>query len=210
MEIRTLALGLIQINCYLVSTDNAALVIDPGFSSPEAESFLLENCEKERVILITHAHFDHIGGAKELREKTGVKIAVGERDDQDLRNPEANLSNKFHARVEPFSADILLSDGEILKVGDIDIKVISTPGHTVGGVCFLVGDVLFSGDTLFCESVGRTDFKGGDFAALMESVGRLMQLDPKLRVLPGHGPATTVAHEKQYNPIISLGRKNNL
>lgn len=202
MEIKVLPLGDIQVNCYLVSTERTALVIDPGYYSEEAEHFLKENCDKQRIILLTHAHFDHIGGADKLRESTGVKIAIGELENGFLSDCNVNLSSLFNVPLKPFSADILLADGQKLVLGDIEINVIHTPGHTLGGVSYLIDNVLFSGDTLFCESIGRTDFPKGDFTTLSASVKELYKLDGNITVLPGHGEATTISHEKQYNPFV--------
>lgn len=202
MEIKALTLGHIGTNCYLVSTEKAALVIDPGFKSQAVEDFLLLNSDKERLILLTHAHFDHIGAAPLLREATNTKIAIGENENFALSDCSFNLSDRFHAHILPFSADILLADNEEITVGDIKIKVLFTPGHTVGGVCYFIEDILFSGDTLFSRSVGRTDFPGGDFVALRKSIDKIFTLDGDITVLSGHGEGTTVALERQYNPFI--------
>lgn len=203
MEIKTLALGLIRTNCYLVTSEKTALVIDPGFHSEKAEEFLIENSDKERIILITHAHFDHIGGALALREKTGVKIAVGSLENEYLSDMSVNLSDRFHAHLKPFSADILLEDGEEFTVGDLTVKTIFTAGHTKGGVCYLIDNTLFSGDTLFYESIGRTDFPTGDIKNLINSINMLIkELDGGITVYPGHGEATTLEHEKYHNPFL--------
>ena len=202
MEIRVLPLGLICSNCYLVSTEKAAVVIDPGFNSEEVTNFLKDSFEKERLILLTHAHFDHIGAAPILREVTDTKIAIGEFDNIGLSDTHKNLSDKFHAGLTPFCADILLSDGDEFTVGDLCFKVFHTPGHTPGGVCYLLDDVLFSGDTLFCGSVGRTDFFDGDYNALQKSVRRLYTLDGNIAVLSGHGESTTINNERINNPFI--------
>lgn len=199
MEIRVIHLGLIKTNCYLLSSEKAAVVIDPGFKSELTAEFLNESADKERLILITHAHFDHIGGADELRRLTGVKIGIGAKDEKDLSDPKINLSDKFHAGVKPFKADILFSDGDEFTVGDIPFKVILTPGHTVGEVCYLSGNSLFSGDTLFKGSVGRTDFPGGDTRILLRSVKKLVALPGGTEVYPGHGDFTTIAEEKNNN-----------
>lgn len=199
MRIKTLHLGLIKTNCYLISTEMAAVVIDPGFDRPETLEFLKDNSDKERLILLTHAHFDHIGGAETLREKTGVKIGIGELDADGLADTDINLSDMFHANIMPFKPDLVFKNGDIIKVGDIEFKVIGTPGHTEGGICYLTGDCLFSGDTLFENSVGRTDFPGGDIKALKRSVKRLMTLPADTKVYPGHGYSTTIAREKEYN-----------
>ena len=201
MEIKRLVLGYIGVNCYLVSTEKAALVIDPGYESAEAEQFLNQNSHKERLILLTHAHFDHIGGAEALSQKTGVKIAAGEFDVPDIESGE--LNRMMFAEIEPFCVDMPLRADEIITVGDLEIKVIFTPGHTKGGVCFYINGVLFSGDTLFCESIGRTDFPGGSFETLKESVKMLYSTLPEnTPVLSGHGEETTIEHEKRCNPYI--------
>ena len=201
MKIDVIPLGHIAANCYMLLSDNAAVVIDPGIFSQRVKDFLNENSEKERLILLTHAHFDHICGAERLRADTGVKIAVGEKDAPALIDTSLSLSDKFHAHQTPFEADILLKDNEIFNVGDIEFESLSTPGHTVGGMCYLTVKTLFSGDTLFLESVGRTDFPGGDGEALLKSIKRLLSLDEDIEVYPGHGEPTTIEHEKLYNPF---------
>lgn len=202
MKIKRLPLESISINCYLISTEKAAIVIDPGFYSSEAQEFLNDNASKEKLILLTHCHFDHIGDADRLRSATNTKIAIGEFDNNSLSDPNKNLCNLFGANLKPFSADITLIDGEIVSVGDIEIKVIHTPGHTLGGVCYLIDDILFSGDTLFSGSIGRTDFPDGDFATLKNSVNKIYQLPESTKVYSGHGEATTIGYEKKYNPFI--------
>ena len=202
MEIRAIHLGLIKTNCYLLSTDKAAVVIDPGFKTEITADFLKANGGKARMILITHAHFDHIGGAEALRNETGVEIGIGELDAPALRDTGLNLSDKFHAHITPFSADRTFCDGEKFSVGDIDFEVILTPGHTVGGVSYLSGESLFSGDTLFAGAVGRTDMPGGSLKALKKSLKRLIALPEETKVYPGHGDFTTVGYEKENNMFV--------
>lgn len=202
MEIKVLHLGHIKTNCWLVSTENAAVVIDPGFRSEAAAEFLKAAEGKARMILITHAHFDHIGGAEYLRREAGVEIGIGEADAPVLADPELNLSNKFHAHVEPFAADLLFKDGESFNVGDIPFKVILTPGHTVGGVAYLSADKLFSGDTLFAGAVGRVDLPGGNARALKKSLRRLTLLPPETQVFPGHGDCTVIAAERDAERLV--------
>lgn len=204
MKIDTVLLGSFQVNCYLISTDKSAIVIDPGFNSSYVEDFLLKNADKERMILLTHAHFDHIGGALQLKEKTGVKIAIGRIDEPSLSDENYNLSTLFNAYIKPFNADILLDDGEITEIGDITLKTIHTPGHTKGSVGYLIENNLFSGDTLFNLSVGRTDFPGGNTKQLLNSVKRLFALDDNTKVFSGHGATTTIGYEKINNPYIKI------
>ena len=152
--------------------------------------------------MLTHCHFDHIGGAEQLRNNTGVKIAIGELENEFLSDPSVNLSGLLGEPVKPFSADLLLKDGEEVSVGDLKFKVIHTPGHTSGSVSYLFGDILFSGDTVFNCSIGRTDFPTGDYFVLSSSIKKLYELDGDIRVFSGHGEATTIEYEKMYNPFV--------
>jgi len=202
MEIKILPLGYIGTNCYLIQSEKAAVVIDPGFVSQGVLEFLKENGEKERAILLTHAHFDHISGVPDLKDNTEVLVYAGMDERENLLDPQVNLTERFHAKTRGFNADRYVADGEILKVGDLEFKVFHTPGHTTGGVSYLMDGKLFSGDTLFYESVGRTDFPGGDFAVLENSIKRLYTLPDDTVVFPGHGESTTIGHEKKYNPFV--------
>ena len=202
MEIKTLILGDIEVNCYLVSTEKAAVVIDPGYRSSEALEFLENAKDKERLVLLTHAHFDHIGFADELAAITESKIAIGEKDAPALEDNYLNLSAPFGAPISSFTADILLNDNDEITVGDITFKVMHTPGHTVGGVCYLCGDILFSGDTIFNGSIGRTDFPGGSFEVLKKSIQKIYTLPDETVLLSGHGGPSTVINEKRYNPFV--------
>lgn len=202
MEINVLPLGHIGSNCYMISTEKAAVVIDCGFESDAVNAFLKENSQKECMILLTHGHFDHIGGAESLRKETDTKIAIGALDAALLEDTELNLSDRFHAHLLPFKADILLNDGDVITVGDLTFKVIHTPGHTKGSVCFLCENYLFSGDTLFDASIGRTDFPGGDFETIKSSIKKLYNLSDDTIVLSGHGNRTTILKEKLHNPFI--------
>ena len=202
MEINQLVLGDLQSNCYLLLTDKTAIVIDPGYNSETVLDFLLKNKNKERLILLTHGHFDHIGGALNLRNSTDTHIAIGINDAEFTTNPEINLSSQFATPLKPFDADIFLYDNQKLNVGDLEIQVIETPGHTPGGLCFLIDDYLFTGDTLFYRSIGRTDFPQGSFLHLKQSIKKLYTLNPDLIVFSGHGPKTNINDEKLYNPFV--------
>lgn len=202
MEIEIVRLGLIQTNCYLIKTDKAAVVIDPGFERENVLKFLKDNADKQRLILLTHGHFDHIGGAALLRKQTGTKIGIGKLDAPALSDKSLNLADKFRMNLEPFSPDYTYEEGDEIVVGDIVFKVIFTPGHTVGGVSYLSGNCLFSGDTLFNCSVGRTDFPGGDVKWLQNSIGKLFDLPDNTEVYPGHGEITTIGFERENNMFV--------
>ncbi len=189
-------------NCYLIESDKAAIVIDPGYKRENILKFLMENENKERLILITHGHFDHIGGAEYLRNETGVKIGIGALDEPALRDNELNCAINFKRTLNPFSADYKYNDGDEITVGDITLKVIASAGHTVGGVSYLCENNIFTGDTLFNSSVGRTDFIGGSFKELEGSIKKLYTLPDETVVLAGHGESTTIGYEKQNNPYV--------
>ncbi len=204
MEIETIKLGHIQTNCYLISSEKGAIVIDPGFYSQDAEDFLKANADKERIIILTHCHFDHSGGALKLKENTDTAIAIGKAELDNLNDPKINLSFRFKKPQIAFIPDKLLKDNEIFTVGDMVLTVFYTPGHTTGGISLLCENCLFSGDTLFNQSIGRTDFPSGDFSALETSVKRLYTLPDTTVVYPGHGEITTIGNEKKFNPFVRV------
>ena len=154
------------------------------------------------VILLTHGHFDHIGGAAELKKASGAKVYALTEEKKICRTPELNLSAQMPP-VVTIEADEWLTDGQTVETAGISFQVIATPGHTVGGCCYYCkeGGFLFSGDTLFEESVGRTDFPTGSMSSLVRSVKeKLFVLPEDTNVYPGHGDITTIGREKQYNP----------
>lgn len=205
MQVYRMTVGLMETNCYIIADEktNEGAVIDPGADG----SLILDKIEtlglKLQYILLTHTHYDHIGAVAELKRATGAKLAVSVEDAAGLTDGHWNLSAYGGSPVEAAEADILLKDGDKLLLGGQTIQVLSTPGHTKGGVCFLCGDELFSGDTLFALSVGRSDFPGGSMDALVRSIQtKLMPLCDSVRVYPGHGPATTIGREREGNPYI--------
>ena len=205
MEIKILLKGHLATysNCYGILTENTAIVVDPGKYTVELKEFLTSNANKTRLILITHAHYDHIGGALKLREETGVKIAIGKNEEFALSDKSYNLSGRFTPEIPPFNADYTIEDEEEFTVGDITVKAFETPGHTIGGMCYLIDDCLFSGDMLFYQTVGRVDLPGGNFSDMKESLDRIMWLfDDAVKVYSGHGEVTTIGHERKYNPYL--------
>lgn len=205
MEVKVLLKGHLATyaNCYGLLTDKAAIVIDPGKYTLELAQFLKSNADKTRLILITHAHYDHIGGALQLRKETGVKIAIGKNEEFALSDRAFNLSGRFTPPIPAHNADYTIEDEEEFSVGDITVKAYETPGHTVGGMCYLIGDNLFSGDMLFYETVGRVDLPGGNINDMKESLDRIMWLfDDDVSVYSGHGEVTTIGHERKNNPYL--------
>ena len=197
--------GMLGANCYMLSSDSAAVLIDVGEFTDNVRRFLTDNKEKEIMLLATHRHFDHVAGICEAKAFSGAKIAVHSLDECGLKSAADSLGANFDVIHSPVEADLLLSDGDCLQVGDISIKVIHTPGHTEGSVCFLIDDMLFSGDTLFHLSVGRTDFPSGNTATLLRSLDKLFSLERDCPVYPGHDRQTKLYYEKQYNPYYNRG-----
>jgi hydroxyacylglutathione hydrolase len=200
MEIKIFTRGIFQVNSYLVLNEKEAIIIDP-FESKE----FLEGIKDYKVsyILLTHGHIDHILAVNELKEKTKAKVAIHKNDLELLNNENENMAKEFNYKLEKIKPDIILEDSQKLKFEDRDIEIIHTPGHTQGSICILIKNVLFSGDTLFKESIGRTDLPGGDFDQEINSINkRLLTLPDKTMVFPGHGPRTTIKEEKEGNFFI--------
>ena len=191
--------------CYLVDkATGKSAVVDPGEKSDE----LIEQIEKDggkiEYVMLTHGHYDHIGFAKQLADRFNAKIVTGEKENKFLSTPTLNLSVNHNIDLPAFSADILLNDNDSFMLGKTEILYIQTPGHTSGGGCFIFDDTLISGDTLFCESYGRTDLPTGSNSDMYNSILRLKNLSGDYRVIPGHGTLSTLDHERKYNPLMRM------
>ncbi len=205
MKIIALEVGNLGTNCYIAfsETQRRAAVIDPGGSCEQILAVLHDQKLTVDCIIDTHGHADHVLANLALKKATGAPILIHEDDAGMLVNAQSNLSAWIGGGVSCGPADKQLKEGDKIAVGDFELTVLHTPGHTLGGICLLAGNVLFSGDTLFAESIGRTDFPGGSYQSLIRSVQqKLMILDDAVRVLPGHGPETTIGWERQHNPFI--------
>lgn len=206
MKIQSYVLGMVSTNCYIIFNEstNEALIIDTPDQAPALKVKIEELGLSPVAILLTHGHFDHIMAAGDLAAAFGIPVLAGEEEKALLEDYNLNGSRMVRKNYT-LSADRFLKDKEELTLGGMRIKVIHTPGHTAGGVCYYFEDekVLISGDTLFLESIGRTDLPTGDQYTLLESIRRkLMVLPEEVLVYPGHGDKTTIGYEKMHNPYI--------
>jgi len=204
MDIKKIVLGPVQTNCYLVSDSGKAAIIDPAIYSKNLFAYIEQNGLKVEYILLTHAHFDHIFGAKQFSEAFGAPVAIGKGDAPALSDPMQNGSLILGGTEgEPPEANLLLSEGDSLALGSVDIRVLDTPGHTQGHISYVADLACFCGDTIFQRSVGRTDLYGGDFDVLEESIRRkIYTLDEATKLYPGHMGSTSVAKERAENPYV--------
>lgn len=203
MEINTFAMGSFGANCYLVKTKDVAIVIDPFDTDPRIENFFNSNKELSKYVLLTHCHFDHILGANKLRKLFGAKIVIGEFDAKGLYDTSLSLSDWIGLEQEPFEADTVVKDEDVLIFGTTKIRVVHTPGHTFGSVCYNIEDALFTGDTLFASCIGRTDVPTGDHSDILQSIIKLKTLfSEDIKIYPGHGRATTMKKEIENNPYM--------
>ncbi len=214
MKLIPLVTGMLAVNTYIVAAGDSdtCAVIDPGDAAPVLDA-LAENGLACTHILLTHGHFDHIGGVKKLREKTCAMVCIHSADAEMLSSNRKNLSVLTGDLLEPFEADRLLTDGDTIEAGGLRLAVLHTPGHSPGGVCYVVdgGNVIFCGDTVFFEGAGRTDFPGASQSGLYRSIAdRLFALPLDDAVLyPGHDEPTTLRHERAHNPLYLLGKRLN-
>jgi glyoxylase-like metal-dependent hydrolase (beta-lactamase superfamily II) len=199
-------LGSLWTNGYLFSDDaGAAFFVDPGGDVGEVLDHLSQQSLALKAVLLTHGHLDHIAGIGLLAPLVGDSVYIASGDASMLSRPSEEAQRALGMECEGIQAFKTVAEGDVLCVGKLEIKVMATPGHTQGSVCYVVRDgeksVLVSGDTLFAQSVGRTDLPGGDDAMLLNSLRRLAELPDDLGVLPGHGPATTIGRERKSNPF---------
>lgn len=202
MIIKKIVVGPLESNCYIVGDEDTrgAFIIDPGADYRKIKNLIDKNELKPRAIINTHGHGDHIAS----NEDFGVPVWIHRLDAEFLKDPSKNLSGAFGFLLKTRSASRLLEHGDILAIGNYTLEVIHTPGHTPGSICLKGDRVIFTGDTLFCQGIGRTDFEYGSEEDIMRSIKeRLFTLDDSYIIYPGHGPNSTIGNERQNNPFIS-------
>ena len=212
MRINHYVVGMVQTNCYIVINDETkeCFIIDPGASAKQ----LIEKMKQDNLtpvaVLLTHGHFDHVAAAEDLAKEFDIRIYAHEAEESTLKYPEKNVSWMVGCE-ESYRADIFLKDEEKINLAGFEIKVLHTPGHTEGGCCYYVADeaVVFTGDTLFAQSVGRTDFPGGSMSQIVHSIREKLlslneagNLETDIMVYPGHNDPTTIETERMENPYL--------
>lgn len=204
IKITCYVVGMIGTNCYLIEDEATGelAVIDPADHCDELLKAIGDRGGELRYLLLTHGHYDHITGAAELCRRYHPTVCASEKEVAVIAEPGWNLSKKHGLTIEAFTVDKPLKDGETFRLGETEIRFLLTPGHTMGSGCYLIDDCLFSGDTLFCTSVGRTDFPTSSMRDMMRSVARLRDLEGNYDVYPGHDIFTTLDRERKYNPFM--------
>lgn len=201
MELKRMPVGIYQANCYILMDKESkeGIIVDPG----DTANLILQEVNnmgcKVKYILLTHGHVDHVSAVKEVRDALKAPVYINEKDEEAMLKGLDLFGTPETCGV----ADFKIKEGDTFKIGEREIKCIETPGHSLGGMCFLIGNIIFTGDTLFESSIGRTDFYGGNFEMLISSIKeKILTLPEDTLVLPGHGMETTIAKEKVSNPFL--------
>lgn len=205
MKIKQYTLGVVQTNCWLLISGCEAVLIDAAEYSGEIADYIKANGLTLKYVLLTHCHFDHILGAKRFSEEFSAPIAIGEADAPALYDARLNGASSFGFDMSDLPrADRTLKEKDTISFGEVTLSVISTPGHTKGGVAYYTKGYLFSGDTLFQASIGRTDLIGGSYQTIVDTIAnKLYKLGDDTTVFPGHGPTTTIGWEKKNNLYVT-------
>ena len=209
MEIYTVPVGAMRVNCYILKdATGVGAIVDPGGETPQNGSDRILDAVKEhsvdvKMIILTHAHFDHMLSLERVRAALNVPLALGKEDAPALADPYISYMAQYAGKLMPIKpAERLLSDGDVIKLGNSELRVMHTPGHTPGSVCLIGDGFILTGDTLFCGSAGRCDLNGGDQFALLRSLKRLRELSGNYTLYPGHGGSTDLQRERTNNPYL--------
>ena len=193
MQVLTITGGMLGTNCYMAwGEGDKCVLIDPGFEAVPILEEVRAQGKQVEAILLTHGHFDHVGGVKAIATETGCKVYIHKLD--------MELPQRLTLGTVPYTDNYV--EGDVLNMAGLQIRVMHTPGHTPGGVCLLCGDYMFSGDTLFAGTCGRTDLPGSSYKDMWASLARLASLEKDYKVLPGHGESSTLFMEKALNPYL--------
>ena len=204
IEIKVMVLGDVYTNTYIVKDKNtgALAVVDPACESEKLVEAVKERGGDLKYVLLTHGHFDHVGGVKCLVDEFSPQVLISADETKLLNTPTLNLSVWHNLSIETIKVDRELSDKDTFMLGETQFTFITTPGHTSGSGCYIADDIIFSGDTLFCESIGRTDFPTSSGKDMMLSLMKLNDLKGDYAVFPGHDVKTTLSHERKFNPYM--------
>ncbi|MBN7772439.1 MBL fold metallo-hydrolase [Clostridium aminobutyricum] len=206
MQINCIPSGALGVNTYYVRDEitNKGFILDPGGFSPNMLNLIKQDDCTIQYIILTHGHGDHIGGVQQYMEAfPNAQLVACIHEKALLADPRLNMSRECGGAAVALEADLWVDDGETLQIGEMSLKFIHTPGHTEGGMCILIDNILFSGDTLFQQSIGRTDFPGGSFTAIKNSIhNKLFVLPDETTVYPGHMGSTNIGFEKRNNPFV--------
>lgn len=210
-RVHTVVVGPFAVNCYVLWNEatREGVLIDPGAEAESIKAEMDQISMIPKAILLTHGHGDHIAAVRELKEEFDIPLYIGAGEETLLADPQANVSAFFNEPIGAPPPDHLMKDGDVIKPAGIRLAVLSTPGHTAAGVCYLEEEAgrLFAGDTLFAGGIGRCDLPGGNFKTLLNSINRqILTLPDSIHVYPGHGPATTVGIERETNPWLTGGQ----
>lgn len=205
MKVVRIPAGIYAANCYLVYSESnkEGIIIDPGGDADDIIAEIKNLGLDIKYIILTHGHGDHIAGVREIKEYTNAPVAIHKDDEHLLKNGKDNLSSIMAMGAVELTADILLDDEDEISFGNLNAKILHTPGHTPGGISIKIENSIFTGDTLFAGSIGRTDFEGGSFEDIIDSIkNKILEYPEDTVVYPGHGPSSTIKTEKVTNPFL--------
>lgn len=199
MKIKTIVVGPVSTNCYVVSDGTDAVVVDPGADADRILQYIKKENLRIHYILLTHGHFDHILAVPELKRATGAPVVITAGDADCLMSPVRSLSNQLKEAQECIEPDIIAADGAMFIAGNTAFRYMLTPGHTVGSAVIVCGRSIFTGDTLFADDCGRTDLPGGSYAEILDSLRAIAALPGDYDIYPGHDIKTTLSREREHN-----------